>query len=72
MVCHAGADLQLCSGVDIVTFGQYLQPTPQHLPVKEFVTPEQFEAWRVVGEQEMGFRSVSAAEHLLGHAAEQA
>lgn len=32
-------------GVDIVTFGQYLQPTPQHLEVREFVTPEKFEHW---------------------------
>ena len=46
----------LCAGVDIVTFGQYLQPTPQHLPVKEFVTPEQFEDWRRYGEEEIGFR----------------
>jgi lipoic acid synthetase len=28
--------------VDIVTIGQYLQPSKKHLPVKEFVTPEQF------------------------------
>ncbi len=32
-------------GVDIVTFGQYLQPTPHHLEVQEFVTPEKFEHW---------------------------
>lgn len=31
------------ANVDIVTLGQYLQPTPGHLPVQEFVTPEQFE-----------------------------
>jgi lipoic acid synthetase len=35
-------------GVQIVTLGQYLQPTPSHLPVQEFVTPQQFE-W--LGEQ---------------------
>jgi lipoic acid synthetase len=28
--------------VDIVTIGQYLQPSKKHLPVKEFITPEQF------------------------------
>ncbi len=33
-------------GVDIFTLGQYLQPTPKHLPVQEFVTPEKFDYWR--------------------------
>lgn len=35
------------AGVDILTFGQYLQPTPKHLAVTEFVTPEKFEYWCV-------------------------
>lgn len=35
------------AGVDILTFGQYLQPTPHHLPVAEYVTPEKFEHWCV-------------------------
>lgn len=43
-------------GVDILTFGQYLQPTPLHLPVKEHVTPQQFEHWRQFGEDVVGFR----------------
>ncbi len=34
------------AGVDIVTLGQYLRPTPNHLPVERFVTPEQFIAYR--------------------------
>lgn len=42
---------------DILTIGQYLQPTPKHLPVQAFVTPEQFDAWRVAGET-MGFLQV--------------
>lgn len=42
---------------DIVTIGQYLQPTPKHLPVQTFVTPEQFEQWRVLGES-LGFLQV--------------
>lgn len=42
---------------DIVTLGQYLQPTPKHLPVQDFVTPEQFAAWRVAGET-LGFLQV--------------
>ena len=34
-------------GVDILTLGQYLQPTPAHLEVAEMVPPEKFEHWRV-------------------------
>lgn len=37
-------DLRDC-GVDILTLGQYLQPTSHHLPVAEMVTPEKFEHW---------------------------
>ncbi|KAL3136502.1 Lipoyl synthase, chloroplastic [Trebouxia sp. C0009 RCD-2024] len=48
------------AGVDILTFGQYLQPTPLHLPVKEHVTPEQFEQWRRFGEDVVGFRYVAS------------
>ena len=48
-------------GVDIVTFGQYLQPTPQHLPVTEYVTPDKFEHWRRYGEDVVGFRCTSTA-----------
>jgi lipoate synthase len=55
-------DLRDC-GVDIVTFGQYLQPTSHHLEVVDFVPPEKFEYWRRYGEEELGFRcaTVSAA-----------
>jgi lipoyl synthase len=42
---------------DILTIGQYLQPTPKHLPVQDFVTPQQFDQWRALGE-EMGFLQV--------------
>jgi lipoyl synthase len=42
---------------DIVTIGQYLQPTPKHLPVQTFVTPEQFALWQNAG-QTMGFLQV--------------
>ena len=51
MVC-----VGLFAGVDILTFGQYLQPTPKHLPVTEFVTPDKFEHWRRYGEEVIGFR----------------
>ncbi len=42
---------------DIVTIGQYLQPTAKHLGVKQFVTPETFENWREYGES-IGFLQV--------------
>jgi lipoic acid synthetase len=46
-------------GVDILTLGQYLQPTPKHLPIVEFVTPERFDKYRELG-LEMGFRFVES------------
>ncbi len=45
------------AGVDIVTFGQYLRPTANHLPVERYVTPEQFERYRQWG-LELGFMEV--------------
>lgn len=42
---------------DILTIGQYLQPSQKHLGVKDFVTPEQFDAWREFGES-IGFLQV--------------
>jgi lipoic acid synthetase len=46
-------------GVDILTLGQYLQPTPKHLPVVEFITPEQFDEYKELG-LKMGFRYVES------------
>jgi lipoic acid synthetase len=43
----------------ILTLGQYLQPTKNHLPVQEFITPEQFEEYRVVA-LEKGFEFVES------------
>jgi lipoic acid synthetase len=45
--------------VDIITLGQYLQPTSKHLPVLEFVTPERFDKYREIG-LKMGFRYVES------------
>ena len=42
---------------DILTLGQYLQPSQKHLQVQSFVTPEQFDAWRQFGES-IGFLQV--------------
>jgi lipoic acid synthetase len=47
-------------GVKVVTMGQYLQPTKKHLMVKEYVTPEQFEEYRLAG-LELGFRFVESS-----------
>ncbi|MDA4134150.1 MAG: lipoyl synthase [Thaumarchaeota archaeon] len=47
------------AGVDFLTVGQYLRPSKRHLPVKEYVRPETFEAYRKMGE-EMGFRYVAS------------
>lgn len=46
-------------GCDVLTMGQYLQPTPKHLSVKEFIRPELFEKYKQVG-LEKGFRFVES------------
>jgi lipoic acid synthetase len=46
-------------GCDVVTFGQYLQPTEKHLKVIEYVTPEKFAWWQKTAE-EMGFLYVAS------------
>lgn len=45
--------------VDVLTLGQYLQPTPKHLEVQEFITPDQFSKYREIG-MDMGFRYVES------------
>ena len=45
--------------VDIVTLGQYLQPSPKHLPVVEFIEPKVFEELHLAGKK-MGFRHVES------------
>jgi lipoic acid synthetase len=49
----------LQAGCRILTLGQYLQPSAEHLPVERFVTPEEFEGWRKKA-LEMGFREVAS------------
>jgi lipoic acid synthetase len=46
--------------VDILTIGQYLQPSKNHLPVERFYTPEEFEELRIYG-LELGFKWVESA-----------
>jgi len=46
--------------LDIVTIGQYLQPSKKHLPVKQYITPEQFKKYENIG-LELGFRHVESS-----------
>lgn len=58
--------------VDILTLGQYLQPTREHLPVARFVRPEEFAEYKRLGE-EMGFKHVESGPLVRSsyHAFEQ-
>ncbi|TXB65521.1 lipoyl synthase [Vicingus serpentipes] len=47
------------AGCDILTLGQYLQPTPKHLAVQEFITPAQFAKYKGIG-LKMGLRYVES------------
>jgi lipoic acid synthetase len=70
---QAMADLREAS-VDILTLGQYLRPSPMHIPVARWVTPEEFAAWKRVGEDEYGFKHVESGPLVRSsyHAKEQA
>ncbi|MGC9260968.1 MAG: lipoyl synthase [Phycisphaerae bacterium] len=59
--------------VDILTLGQYLQPTRAHLPIARWVTPEQFVHWKTIG-LELGFSFVESGPLVRSsyHADEQA
>lgn len=48
------------AGCEVLTIGQYLQPTQRHLAVKEFTTPRVFERYRIAG-LEKGFRYVESS-----------
>ncbi|MEM4251759.1 MAG: lipoyl synthase, partial [Candidatus Bathyarchaeia archaeon] len=58
-------------GVEIVTIGQYLQPSRRHIPVAEYIKPEVFERFRVMAE-ELGFSHVYSGPLVRSsyHAAE--
>jgi lipoyl synthase len=63
--------------VEVLTLGQYLQPTPKHLPVHNYVTPEAFQGWQHVAETTYSFlycasgplvrSSYRAGEYFLEH-----
>jgi lipoic acid synthetase len=48
------------AGVDFLTIGQYLQPTPKHYPISRFVTPDEFKAFETMARAK-GFTMVSAS-----------
>ncbi|HHJ50409.1 MAG TPA: lipoyl synthase [Phaeodactylibacter sp.] len=50
----------LLHGCDVLTIGQYLQPTPMHVAVAEFIHPDQFEKYREIGLQK-GFDMVESS-----------
>lgn len=58
-ICAVMEDLRRVK-CDILTIGQYLQPTQKHLGVKNFIPPAQFATWKQVGEA-MGFLQVVAS-----------
>ena len=70
-VLGAMAEIQ-SQGANILTLGQYLQPTPEHLPVARFVHPEEFAEYKRLGQQ-MGFRHVESGPLVRSsyHAFEQ-
>ena len=72
-VRQAMADLREAA-VDILTLGQYLRPSPMHIPVARWVAPEEFASWKRIGEEEQGFRHVESGPLVRSsyHAREQA
>ena len=66
------ADLRAV-GCDMLTLGQYLQPTPEHLPVERFVPPEEFDEIGVLAKR-LGFGMVASGPFVRSsyHAGEMA
>ncbi|MGH7545539.1 MAG: lipoyl synthase [Gemmatimonadota bacterium] len=60
------------AGVDVLTLGQYLRPSPKHLPIDRYVTPAEFAEWKRWGES-IGFPHVEAGPLVRSsyHAREQ-
>jgi lipoic acid synthetase len=51
------------AGCEILTIGQYLQPTAKHLPVSRFVPPEEFEDLKEIA-RTLGFGAIAAGPHV--------
>jgi lipoic acid synthetase len=62
------------ASVDILTLGQYLRPSEHHIPLDRWVTPEEFNRWKEIGEKELGYPHVEAGPLVRSsyHAKEQA
>jgi lipoic acid synthetase len=60
-------------GIEILTLGQYLRPSPRHLPIDRYYTPQEFAELKRIGEAEIGFRHVEAGPLVRSsyHAREQ-
>jgi lipoyl synthase len=60
-------------GTDILTLGQYLQPTREHLPIVRYVHPNEFAEYKILGEA-MGFKHVESGPLVRSsyHAFDQA
>jgi len=58
-ICQALKDLREVGRISILTIGQYLRPTPQHLEVKRYYSPEEFAEWKCYA-QELGFEHVAS------------
>lgn len=58
-VLEAMRSLREDGGVDVLTIGQYLRPSPKHAEIVRYVEPAEFERWRELG-MEMGFRFVAS------------
>jgi lipoyl synthase len=57
---HQVMDDMRSAGIDFLTMGQYLQPTPRHAKVEEFVTPQAFDAYGAIARAK-GFLLVAAS-----------
>jgi lipoyl synthase len=70
-VVSAMADLA-AQGTDILTLGQYLQPTREHLPIVRYVHPDEFAEYKRIGER-LGFKHVESGPLVRSsyHAFEQ-
>jgi lipoic acid synthetase len=70
-ICETLDELR-AAGVDIVTFGQYLQPTAHHYPIARYVSPEEFAEYRQWGLDRGFLEVVSGVMVRSSYRAEQA
>jgi lipoic acid synthetase len=73
-ISFLGTVKRLDPQMHILTLGQYLRPSPMHIPVARWVTPDEFALWKRIGEEDHGFRHVESGPLVRSsyHAKEQA